>query len=75
MELHEILEDNEDAVLHPTVPPGQVASEWRDARAATTAVLTGTTVPSRTPAPSWSCIRTSSAWLSDSARRISTPQP
>ncbi|MET3812154.1 hypothetical protein ABIB14_003284 [Arthrobacter sp. UYEF3] len=41
MELDEIVEDNEDAVLHPTVPPGQVPLEWLDARAATSAELSG----------------------------------
>lgn len=42
MELDEIVEDDEDAVLHPTLPSGQVPPEWLDARAATSAVLTGT---------------------------------
>ncbi|MCG2624801.1 RES family NAD+ phosphorylase [Arthrobacter sp. I2-34] len=42
MELDEIVEDDEDAVLHPTVPSGQVPREWLDARAATSAELTGT---------------------------------
>ncbi|MBT2597673.1 hypothetical protein [Arthrobacter sp. ISL-72] len=32
---------NEDAVLHPTVPPGQVPREWLDARAAISAELGG----------------------------------
>jgi hypothetical protein len=40
-ELDEIVEDDEDAVLHPTVPPGQVPREWLDARAATSADLAG----------------------------------
>jgi hypothetical protein len=42
MELDEIIEDDEDAVLHPTVSPGKVPREWLDARAATSAELTGT---------------------------------
>ena len=42
MELDEIVEDDQDRVLHPTVPPGQVPREWLDARAATSAELTGT---------------------------------
>lgn len=41
-ELEEIVEDDQDAVLHPTLPPGQVPREWLDARAATSAELTGT---------------------------------
>lgn len=41
MELGEITEDDEDAVLHPTVAPGQVPREWLDARAATSAELAG----------------------------------
>lgn len=40
-ELDEIVEDDEDAVPHPTVPPGQVPREWLDARAATSAELAG----------------------------------
>lgn len=40
-ELDEIVEDEEDAVLHPTVPPGQVPREWLDARAASSAELAG----------------------------------
>src|SRR5688572_13817491 len=40
-ELGEIVEDDEDAVLHPTVLPGQVPREWLDARAATSAELDG----------------------------------
>lgn len=40
-ELEEIVEDGEDAVLHPTVPPGQVPREWLDARAASSAELAG----------------------------------
>jgi hypothetical protein len=42
MELDEIIEDHEDAVLHPTLVSGQVPREWLDARAATSAKLTGT---------------------------------
>ncbi|WP_457971696.1 RES domain-containing protein [Arthrobacter sp. D1-17] len=42
MELDEIVENDQDTVLHPTVPPGQVPREWLDARAATSAELTGT---------------------------------
>ena len=41
-ELDEIVEDDEDAVWHPTVPPGEVPREWLDARAATSAELGGT---------------------------------
>jgi hypothetical protein len=41
MELEEISEDDEDAVLHPTVKPGQVPREWLDARTAASAELTG----------------------------------
>jgi hypothetical protein len=40
-ELHEIVEDDEDAVFYPTVPPGQVPREWLDARAATSADFAG----------------------------------
>lgn len=40
-ELDEIVEDNEDAVLHPTLASGQVPREWLDARTATSAKLTG----------------------------------
>jgi hypothetical protein len=40
-ELDEIVEDDEDAVLHPTLASGQVPREWLDARAATSAQLTG----------------------------------
>lgn len=40
-ELDEIVEDDEDAVLHPTVPPGQIPREWLDTRAATSADLAG----------------------------------
>ena len=41
-ELDDIVEDDEDAVLHPTLVSGQVPREWLDARAATSAELTGT---------------------------------
>ena len=41
MELDEIVEDDEDAVLHPTLVSGQVPREWLDARAATSAEPTG----------------------------------
>jgi hypothetical protein len=41
-ELDEIVEDDEDAVLHPTLRSGEVPREWLDARAATSAELTGT---------------------------------
>lgn len=40
-EMAEIIEDNEDAVLHPTLSSGQVPREWLDARAATSAELAG----------------------------------
>ena len=33
-ELDEIVEDDEDHVLHPTVRPGEVPREWLDARTA-----------------------------------------
>lgn len=42
MELDEIVEDDEDAVLHPTLASGQVPPGWLDARAAASAELTGT---------------------------------
>jgi hypothetical protein len=41
MELDEIVEDDEDKVLHPTLAPGQVPREWLDARAAASAELAG----------------------------------
>lgn len=41
MELDEIVEDDEDGVLYPTLVSGQVPREWLDARAATSADLTG----------------------------------
>lgn len=40
-ELDEIVEDDEDGVLHPTVAPGQVPREWLDARTAASADLAG----------------------------------
>ena len=40
-ELDEIVEDDEDAVLHPTLSPGEVPREWLDARAAARAELSG----------------------------------
>lgn len=41
LELDEIIEDDEDKVLHPTLPPGQVPKEWLDERAAASAELSG----------------------------------
>jgi hypothetical protein len=41
VELDEIIEDDEDAVLHPTLPPGKVPKEWLDERAAVSAELSG----------------------------------
>lgn len=41
-ELDEIVEDDEDAVLHPTLRSGEVPREWLDVRAATSAELAGT---------------------------------
>jgi hypothetical protein len=32
-ELDEIVEDDEDQVLHPTIPPGEVPREWLEPRA------------------------------------------
>jgi hypothetical protein len=40
-ELNDIVEDDEDRVLHPTLPPGQVPKEWLDERAAASAELSG----------------------------------
>ncbi|MCD4849979.1 RES domain-containing protein [Arthrobacter sp. AK01] len=40
-ELDEIVEDDEDQVLHPTIPPGEVPREWLEPRAATRAELSG----------------------------------
>jgi hypothetical protein len=41
VELDEIVEDDEDKVLHPTIAPGQVPKEWLDERAAASAELSG----------------------------------
>ena len=41
MELDEIVEDDEDKVLRPTIAPGQVPREWLDVRAAASAELSG----------------------------------
>ncbi|MGO4192725.1 RES domain-containing protein [Arthrobacter sp. YAF17] len=41
MELDEIVEDDEDKVLHPTITPGQVPREWLEVRAAASAELSG----------------------------------
>jgi hypothetical protein len=41
VELDEIVEDDEDGVLHPTIAPGQVPREWLDVRAAASAELSG----------------------------------
>ncbi|MET3948353.1 hypothetical protein ABIB49_003074 [Arthrobacter sp. UYCu512] len=41
MELDEIVEDDEDKVLHPTIAPGQVPREWLEVRAAASAELPG----------------------------------
>lgn len=35
MELDEIIEDDADKVLHPTLAPGQVPKEWLDEAYAT----------------------------------------
>ncbi|GAB3567199.1 hypothetical protein GCM10027405_27220 [Arthrobacter alkaliphilus] len=40
-ELNEIVEDDEDQVLHPSIPPGEVPREWLETRAATSAELSG----------------------------------
>ncbi|MFB8369757.1 RES domain-containing protein [Pseudarthrobacter sp. NPDC055928] len=40
-ELDEIVEDDEDQALHPTIPPGEVPREWLEPRAATRAELSG----------------------------------
>lgn len=40
-ELDEIIEDDEDDVLYPSIPPGEVPREWLDARAAARAELSG----------------------------------
>ncbi|MET1087121.1 MAG: RES domain-containing protein [Arthrobacter sp.] len=41
MELDEIVEDDEDNVLHPTTAPGQVPREWFEVRTAASAELSG----------------------------------
>ncbi len=41
VELDEIVEDDEDKVLHPTIAPGQVPTEWLEVRAAASAELSG----------------------------------
>ncbi len=41
LELDEILEDDEDKVLHPTITPGQVPREWLEVRTAASAELSG----------------------------------
>jgi hypothetical protein len=41
MELDEIVEDDKDKVLHPTIAPGQVPKEWLDVRTAASAELSG----------------------------------
>jgi hypothetical protein len=41
VELDEIVEDDEDRVLHPTIAPGQVPREWLEVRAAASAELSG----------------------------------
>jgi hypothetical protein len=41
VELDEIVEDDEDKVLHPTIAPGQVPKEWLDERVAASAELSG----------------------------------
>jgi hypothetical protein len=41
VELDEIVEDDEDKVLHPTIAPGQVPMEWLEVRAAASAELSG----------------------------------
>lgn len=41
LELDEILEDDEDKVLHPTIAPGQVPREWLEVRTAASAELSG----------------------------------
>lgn len=41
VELDEIVEDDEDTVLHPTIAPGQVPREWLEVRAAASAELSG----------------------------------
>jgi hypothetical protein len=41
LELDEIVEDDEDKVLHPTIAPGQVPREWLEVRTAASAELSG----------------------------------
>jgi hypothetical protein len=41
LELDEIVEDDEDKVLHPTTAPGQVPREWLEVRTAASAELSG----------------------------------
>lgn len=40
-ELDEVIEDEEDEVLYPSIRPGEVPREWLDARAAARAELSG----------------------------------
>ena len=41
MELDEIVDDDEEKVLHPTIAPGQVPREWLEVRAAASDALSG----------------------------------
>jgi hypothetical protein len=41
LELDDIVEDDEDKVLHPTIAPGSVPKEWLDERSAASAELSG----------------------------------
>ena len=41
VELDEIIEDDEDKVLHPTIAPGQFPKEWLEVRTAASAELSG----------------------------------
>jgi hypothetical protein len=41
VEQGEIVEDEEDNVLHPTIAPGPVPKEWLDERAAASTELSG----------------------------------
>jgi hypothetical protein len=43
-ELDEIVEDDEDKVLHPTIAPGLVPKEWLEERSVASAELSGITV-------------------------------
>jgi len=45
LELELIVEDDEDAVLYPTIVPGSVPKEWLDERAAASAELSGRFCP------------------------------